>query len=399
MTNPPDPILILADDLTGAADSAARCRGAGLPATILLGRPRPPLPAGVVAFTSDSRHLPAEVAAQRVANAVNALRETNARWYKKIDSTLRGNLGAELDAMLEALKLTRAVVCPAFPAQGRGVENGYLVAPGVPRGAVSLPALLAQGSSRRIAAILCDADLPKRIRRAAEQGAEIFAVDAQSDDDLERVLTVTEKLLPGALLCGSAGLAGVLAKRAAPKMKRLDLGQKPGTASWPSARRALVVVGSGSSMAHRQLHRLHQHFGARLRHIVVAETVQSLGQIDPSAPVWALHLPRPAPDAVLDGPVARQLADRLATVAVDAIEALRPDLLITVGGDTSLLVLHQLGVERLDVLAELLPGMPLCRGIDRAGQTRLVILKAGNHGDESTLVTLLGQTRLPGADG
>ena len=65
---------------------------------------QPPLPAGALSIVSDSRHLPPNEAAERVSSLILPLVDTeNAIWYKKIDSTLRGNLGAELDAMLGAL--------------------------------------------------------------------------------------------------------------------------------------------------------------------------------------------------------------------------------------------------------------------------------------------------------
>src|SRR5687767_14292754 len=92
-------ILIQADDLTGAADCAARCHHAGLPATIALRPPSGAWPGGVCALSSDSRWLAPDMAAQRVRALLAGLPSTGgARWYKKIDSTLRGNIGAELDA-------------------------------------------------------------------------------------------------------------------------------------------------------------------------------------------------------------------------------------------------------------------------------------------------------------
>ncbi|MEZ4639796.1 MAG: four-carbon acid sugar kinase family protein [Caldilineaceae bacterium] len=115
---------MLADDLTGAADSAARCRHAGFSAAIFLQPPQPPLPADANALTSDSRHLPAHDAAQRVRAVAAPLADLDARWYKKIDSTLRGNLGSELDALLDLGIGDCAVICPAFPAQGRALIDG-----------------------------------------------------------------------------------------------------------------------------------------------------------------------------------------------------------------------------------------------------------------------------------
>jgi len=70
--------------------------------------------------------LPADLAAQRVrALAAGMGEHAESTWYKKIDSTLRGHLGQELDALLDTLGRSCALVCPAFPAQRRGLVDGY----------------------------------------------------------------------------------------------------------------------------------------------------------------------------------------------------------------------------------------------------------------------------------
>src|SRR5690348_64858 len=121
-------LAILADDLTGAADCAARCASAGMPAVIALRPPTLPFAPGATAFTSDSRYLPPATAAARVYELVACLPGiADITWYKKIDSTLRGNLGAELDATVDALKRDCALVCPAFPSQNRGLSDGRLI--------------------------------------------------------------------------------------------------------------------------------------------------------------------------------------------------------------------------------------------------------------------------------
>ena len=211
-------LLIVADDLTGAADCAARCRHAGLPATIVVQAPRLPLPPGALAFTTDSRHLDPARAAQRVRTMVGALvGVTNAVWYKKIDSTLRGNLGSELDALLDTLGHPYALVCPAFPAHGRGLLDGRLT--GAPVQPVHLPTLLAHQSQRAVAALPLAAVRAGSERLAAHVAemragrARVLVVDALSEDDLHTIVAAAAQALPDALLCGS-GRAGSLAGRA-----------------------------------------------------------------------------------------------------------------------------------------------------------------------------------------
>ncbi|MBX2997610.1 MAG: four-carbon acid sugar kinase family protein [Caldilineaceae bacterium] len=379
-------LLILADDLTGAADCAARCRYGGLSTVIDLQPPQPPLPVGAIAFTSDSRHLSAADAARRVAEIAAPLRSLDAHWYKKIDSTLRGNLGAELDALLDQLGRTCALICPAFPAQGRGLEDGYLIAPGLPPSSISLPQRLAESSHRPMEAIPLAAvrsnDLALRLAEATARGSQLLAVDARTDADLHQILNAVESALPDALLCGSAGLIGALALR---------LGQCGSAVDDPALRpvgdlRALLIVGSGSEMAHRQIETF---CAARpATRLIVGPTRSPTADLDPSRPLL-IHLPSPATGVILDGPLARRWAEALAAAAIPLIERIAPNLLILSGGDTAVSVLSRLGIDRLTVLAELLPGMPLCHGNSDAGRSYFVIMKPGSFGDETTFLTLL----------
>jgi uncharacterized protein YgbK (DUF1537 family) len=106
-----------------------------------------------------------------------------------------------------------------------------------------------------------------------------------------------------------------------------------------------------------------------------------------------LHLPPPPPGAAMDGPAARQMAEQLAAAALPLIGAARPGLLVLSGGDTAIAVLAGMRLTQLTVLRELLPGAPLTRGVAGAGQSPLIALKAGNHGDEAALADLLARAR------
>jgi uncharacterized protein YgbK (DUF1537 family) len=101
-----------------------------------------------------------------------------------------------------------------------------------------------------------------------------------------------------------------------------------------------------------------------------------------------LHLPKPEPSVALDGPEARVLATILAKRAVQLAEQMQPGCLLLVGGDTTIAALDELGISRLTVVAELMPGIPLLEGLDKTGRIWPIITKAGNFGDESTLQRL-----------
>lgn len=397
------PLLrILADDVTGAADCAARCKNAGLPATILLQPPTGPLPTGAVSLSSDSRYLAPVAAAERVRQLCLALHQADAQtagalWYKKIDSTLRGNIGAELAAMLTLTTATVthpcAVVAPAFPAQGRGLVDGYLVYDQAPPHAAHLPTLLQQQSTLPLATVALPivragvAHLAATLTAHSAVGAQLFVADAVTEADLETIYQATRVALPQALFCGSAGLIGVIA---AALVQAQDLATPP-LSTLPTAvgRPLLAVVGSGSPMAHRQVAQLlHRMPVDRCEVDPQRAELAALPTLPPQHPNLVLHLPQPLPGAPLEGAVARRYAAALATVAVTQIAQRRPQTLLVVGGDTAVHLLSLLGITALAVQAEVLPGMPLTIGQAADGRRYQIILKAGNHGDEETLVTL-----------
>src|SRR5204862_230569 len=117
------PLTIVADDLTGACDTGALFAARGpVPVTVW---PDPPLHAPVGVVDTESRALNPVDAARRVSGVARNLART--RFFKKIDSTLRGPIGAEIDALLRATSSPGALVCPALPAEHRVVVERVLL--------------------------------------------------------------------------------------------------------------------------------------------------------------------------------------------------------------------------------------------------------------------------------
>jgi uncharacterized protein YgbK (DUF1537 family) len=117
-------IGVIADDLTGAAEIGAVGLRHGLRAEIVR-TGRPSGRADVVCMDTDSRSCPAEEAGKRAATAARELRAAGAQWiYKKVDSVLRGQVTAEMEAVMRELKLPRALLLPANPSLGRTIRNG-----------------------------------------------------------------------------------------------------------------------------------------------------------------------------------------------------------------------------------------------------------------------------------
>src|SRR5690349_10534919 len=123
--------MLIADDLTGACDAGAQFAGRG-PVPVFVAPASPESEWQVAVVDTESRGLAPDDAADLVRGAAKRVEgQLSGRLlFKKIDSTLRGPIAAELDALLDASGRRTALVCPAFPGQHRIVVNGILLVNG-----------------------------------------------------------------------------------------------------------------------------------------------------------------------------------------------------------------------------------------------------------------------------
>jgi uncharacterized protein YgbK (DUF1537 family) len=358
---------IQADDLTGACDTGAVFAARGLTTVVLL--PDAPLPAplpDVLVIDSESRGRPAAEARCRArAAAVRLAGAGPARLYKKVDSTIRGALAAELGGVLEGLGCRRALLAPALPAQRRGVADGLLRVEGrladetavardptFPATGPSVPALLA-GEGPRPVVVVPLATVrsgPAAVRRRLDRYEAAFVCDAETDADLAALAAAADGW-PG-LLAGSAGLAAALAER---------LPGRP--ANPPALRRPLLVVaGSAHPVTRAQAARL----AAR------------------GAPVLA--------------PAATAAGDRTAVVQALAESARReiarsaPRTVLLTGGETAYSVCRALGAAAIALGGELEAGVALGALVAGPFAGLAVLTKAGGFGDPDTLVRVYEAT-------
>jgi uncharacterized protein YgbK (DUF1537 family) len=217
-------VTIIADDLTGACDAGALFAGRA-PVPILIGTLAAAADWPAVAVDTESRGLEAAEAAalMRRTAAGLAVRLASGIVFKKIDSTFRGPIVAELAALLETIRASTVLVCPAFPAEGRTVLNGMLLVDGVPAhetpvgldpaypGPLSdlLDILSREGTSGIPVTHLPLKEVrvgAEELRRGLQGRRGILVADAETDADLEALARAG--LAQGSLLlAGSAGLA------------------------------------------------------------------------------------------------------------------------------------------------------------------------------------------------
>jgi uncharacterized protein YgbK (DUF1537 family) len=382
-------LVVVADDLTGAADAAAAWGPDTEVAVVLSAEELPP--AEVVAVDTDTRHCAPEEAAAPVAAAVRLGMQAGAALYKKIDSTLRGNIAVELSAALDALRSdglpVTALLAPAFPATGRTVVDGVLRVNGAPlpdkRGG-DLQALF-HGSRLRTASIGLELlrQGPAAVARAFTdrriRGADVICCDAVTDEDLRILHDVSVKLGSGVLPVGSAGLIRVAVRRHSPEIIR------PRRRRFPAEPSVLTVVGSCSEVARAQYQVLTAAAGVRT--IVLGDPFGATERATAAAPHRLTQdaLLVPDPDAPVNREHAAEVAAAMGEVGGRLLIELHERLagLVLTGGETARAVLLAAGVRVIDVLGELEPGIVL--STIPALDNLPLITKAGAFGDAGTL--------------
>ena len=323
---------LIADDLTGALDAGAGFAAAGLRTALpFSGDPADVPEADVVLLNTESRELSATQAAASARGAAERLRAAGIeRVYKKIDSVLRGHPGPELAVVLDVFR-GRALVAPAFPAQGRVTRGGVQYAHGVPVepfGGFLRDAL--EGSASR-------ADVR----------------DAETDDDLERIAHEAARNAAYRVWCGTAGLAGH-----APAALRLTPSGAPPTL--PPAGRVFVIAGTGHPATNAQLDALREQrlAGVEIR----VEAREYWTRARPASDVYAA-IERAARD----------------------LPATQGTALIMTGGETAQIACGALGARSIEVTGEALPGIPVGRLM--LPQAALAIAtKSGGFGAPDALV-------------
>lgn len=336
---------LVSDDLTGALDSAVPFARAGWRTVVAtgLGALDRALAVGadVVAVSLNSREVDEATAAFRARQAAAALSDVPVL-FKKIDSRMKGHVRAEALELAAARGLTRMIVCPAIPELGRCVVQGRVTGHGI--------------------------DVPIPVVLSPDAQIEMAFPDALTDADLDRILGDAD----GALAVGARGLASALARLS-------GLPAKPSAGLPTIFLPVSLVIGSRDPTTCLQVQRLCAAFpGAQ----------------------WIA-----APDGVLQDPpafsdiVVVQLVDgggrldgatvgkRLATSLASRLSSRRGTLLLT-GGETAAACLDALGIDVLQVLGEVQPGLPVSVPLDFPDGPHIVT-KSGGFGGPDCLAELV----------
>ncbi len=358
-------LRLLADDLTGALDTAAQFTGSVGAVTVRF----LPGDAGAgedcLAYDSATRGLAADEAGAAMT-ALADFFDGAPIAFKKVDSLLRGHPATELAESFRNGGFRSAVVAPAFPAQGRATRGGVQHARGLDGVWVPVAAAFADELARL--------ELPvRRVAKAdAVAGEALFLCDAETDADLAAIAAVGARLAPPVLWCGSAGLAAALAGTAPP---RKAVAPEP----------LLAIVGSHHAVARAQLERcreLHPDLWIEIGSSG-AEVSAVQGCLDEAGAALVTFA---LPDGVSEAEAARRIAGIL-TRLLPRLDA--PAGLLVSGGETLRTVAEALRAEAFVVNGEAAPGLPAARLVGGRWDGVRVLSKSGAFGDAELLARLV----------
>lgn len=425
-------VAIIADDLTGANDTALQFRNNGADTNILLDKNAEPIKAcspRVWAISTETRNVETHVAFEKVKEATELLIEkyNPDYFYKKIDSTVRGNIAVEVISMLETLGWDGAVIIPAFPQAGRITVGGYQLQNSIPIERTEmaldpfspiteshLPTMLKAQLGEKLENIIGIIDLKTvldgagpilmRINELIKEGKKIIIADSTTITDIEQIVLAMQKSDYKILPVGNAAAAKVLSNEWFPKEEtgfedvRIQIPKLP----------KFIVSGSATHITANQIETLENNciYSEKTKIIelgvddiisgvseeLVNKIVASLEETG-TVLVHTSNLFKnfngfdndKINEDLTKSEFVSLITGYLASLTASVLSKIKV-ILITLGGETSYKCCAILGANQLKLLDEVLPAIALsqCKNSDQ-----LIVTKSGNLGKETTIMDIL----------
>ncbi len=417
------PIVIIADDLTGAADTGVQfCPF--FEDTILipyhqLPKAMAPTPGSALALYTKSRALESTAAQKRLLSVARGLAEFKPiQIYKKMDSCLRGNLGVEIEALLDELAYDASIIAPAFPEMGRTTVDGKHLVYGIPVGQTEISrdpvtpvtesdlCRLIQNQSRypvgHIPLDLLEGEetaLGDEIEHQIRGGSRHIVFDAKRREHLDRIAhliySCSHRILPVGSAGLAAGLSSLLSPRLTPKTKGHDHSE---------GGHNLLVCGTKSEVTRRQIDKLKAIYpyeeiaidpgmliDEKRRDALFDEASLVGSRLSVNHVIVTIDYARPLRAwgrSFSQKQVVQSLIEGLERFLAQVLKETRPDLLFLTGGDTADAALTVSGANGIRIFGEIVTGVVQGTIIGGVLDGRPVVTKAGAFGGEETLVIL-----------
>jgi uncharacterized protein YgbK (DUF1537 family) len=401
-------MLIIADDLTGANDTAVQFVKHGFSALVITS---PQLPESfdhaaydVLSFNTDTRETDERTARSTVRGLIRRLKAAKVEgpYYKKIDSVLRGNPGSELSAVMDELAIPFAIVAPSFPANRSTLEHGMLRS-GAQNTIIDAVKAFSGTMDKKAESVplekirLGEQAAAEYLLSRGSDGVRVFIADAVVDEDLATIYRLSSVLAEPHVLAGSAGLANQIAGRLARSNGRKNGRQEAAPTGGP----ALVIAGTRKGETAAQIAALANAFstpviyfktglagGGRKEEATTQAYDEAADQMKNNARLCIV-----AADSMFEPEIpasdAKQISSSMGALAGALMESFNFSVIVSTGGDISLEVCKRLGITGIQPLVEICPGIPMGRIVGGNFENRHIVTKSGRFGNKDALVEIV----------
>jgi uncharacterized protein YgbK (DUF1537 family) len=428
-------LLILADDLTGALDSGVQFAKKGISTRVFLSpdgqaENSEAIPAAVLVINTDTRHSSPVEAGKIITSCLDRYRNVP-YVYKKTDSTLRGNIGAELEALAIARSIQRLPFAPAYPSLGRTTTGGHQFLKGIPIDKTDMAADALNPIRHSFIPDIIgeESDIPSQlipvkgsppVQNPESRRREILVYDCENADELREIARSLKEQRLLSVTAGCAGFAEFLMeelpfpvpsaqaeKGDIPKLPILILSGSRHPVSLSQVKAALNKGLPGIAINGEKL--LHQEWFAgeeaaaleddcaeilRRQGVCILGTAMAMEQItdrshsesNPAAQRQEKRTEQKNQNGQSTGTAG--VAGLLGKLVERIIPKTGPLHLVVFGGDTLLGIMKILKFDYITPIGEIRPGVVFARA-EGKGVSSFIVTKSGAFGNPEMIETIL----------
>jgi 2-keto-3-deoxygluconate transporter len=413
-------ILVIADDLTGSNDTGVQFSKRNLKSIVITDKDQIIKllnDCDVLVIDTESRFDNMEKAYRKTYDIGEKVKRKNIKCiYKKFDSTLRGNIGGEISGLMDSLELGHTIIVPAYPSNNRTTRNGMVYVKGVllaetefsddPKTPVResfIPDNISRQTDKSIGLISLNdvkggrQNLTQKIQQLMYNRIQMIIIDAENDEDLDLIASVTAPMKEKVLFAGSSGFAEFLPKYLdQEKEKKINV----------------VIAGSISEVTSEQIDYANSRLtltlinveyeklftgdqGQEMRRImdIVKKSAQKGEDViirsAPSKDFVSGSFEQGEKYGLTRFDVSEKIALFLGELARNIIQEIKINGLVMTGGDTAIKVAQSLKISGVIIQSEIQPGIPCGRFIDEKYKDISIVTKAGGFGSEDALFHVL----------
>lgn len=412
-------LFIVADDFTGANDTGVQFGKKGLRSIIVTSKDhitKSLNDCDILIYDTESRNDDKEIAYSKTYEAGIIVKSKIKYIYKKLDSTFRGNIGAEISGLMDSLEIRHAIVVPALPDNGRITKNGNVYVKGVllteteyahdPKTPVTdsyIPGIISRQTAKSSAVINYHEVLSGKhnlilvLQKHINNGINFIVIDAETNGDLDLIASSISEIKEKVLFVGSYGLAEHL-----PKYLNI---KKTGKSN-------IVIAGSVSEVTIKQI-----DYAKKILSVPVIDVeIGNLFNRERSVEMKRItdlisQYSFKGGDVIIRSASSKEIVKKsfetgekyglsrlnvseiiasfMGEIAMFVIQEINVNGILLTGGDTAIQAVECLSVSGTLIQDEILPGIPYGHFIEDQYKNVIIVTKAGGFGEEDAIVKVL----------